>query len=353
MATVVLQLGHVDRKTGATGTTGEQALARRVAPAAARMLREAGHRPVQIFADDPVPGGDVFIAIHADGSTSPRARGCSFGFRPGLANERASRAFGAIWQVEHVAAGYPGGTRAANYTPGLSGYYALRPAARAGHDRAIVLELGFLTNQDDREWLTSPDGVDSSARAITAAVVRVHGGRLPSLAATPVTAAVLPPSPPRSWLDMVDKKELTEIVRDEVRKALAERKPVLPAFVFGSDPAQWVPWGGQLVRLQDLPERAQVERAYELPVTRLTAPSPVQRTPRRVESALPRLVRAPGTPQVYLIEADPTRTAVPDARVRRHITSHPRLLEEQARRGLHVVDPRPGDLDAPLGPPVV
>jgi len=180
VADVGLQLGHVGRTTGATGTGGccgvtEQEYVQRLFDTVAPKLRAAGHTPIKIVADPPsYPAMDVFVAFHCDGSLDARARGCTFGFRDDLSNATASKGFGNLWRAAHNAIGYPGGNRPTNSTTNLARYYALEPATRAGAGRAIVVEFGFLTNREDNDWLV--DNLDRVAEALVRTVVAVHGG---------------------------------------------------------------------------------------------------------------------------------------------------------------------------------
>lgn len=168
---VVLQMGHVARRRGATGTTGEQDYARAVCAAAAAMLRALGHESYVIGADDPVPrrGAEAFVAVHADGSTSPRAGGASFGYRAGARGETASRAMGQLWARTYQRMGWPGGFRPVNYTTALARYYGVARAIHVGIPRAIILEGGFLTNPGEARWMRGP-GIAAMAQAIVAAV---------------------------------------------------------------------------------------------------------------------------------------------------------------------------------------
>lgn len=182
VARVGCQLGHVPRTSGKTGTGGccgetEQEYVKRLFNTIEPKLQAAGHTPIKILADPPsYPAMDVFIAFHCDGNENHSARGCSFGYRKDLPNAAASKAFGDRWRAEHNAAGYPGGNRETNYTKALAGYYALGPATRAGAERAIVIECGFLTNRADNDWLI--ENVDRVANALVRTVVAFHGGTL-------------------------------------------------------------------------------------------------------------------------------------------------------------------------------
>jgi hypothetical protein len=192
VARIGCQLGHVPRKTGITGTGGEQEYVQRLFTALEPKLKAAGHTPIKILADpeDGVyPAMDAFFAFHCDGNDNHSARGCSFGFRTDLPNATASKAFGDRWRFEHAAAGYPGGNRPTNNTDDLAHYYALRPATNKGAKRAICIEFGFLTNKDDNDWLIA--NVGAVADALVRTVVAFFGGTAP---------------PPQEDLSIVDKQ---------------------------------------------------------------------------------------------------------------------------------------------------
>lgn len=163
MPTLVVQLGHCFRRTGATGTAGEQDLAAKVGAAAAKHIHgRDGWQVRQILADSPQEAyvGDAFAAVHADGSTNPTAHGASAGYRTpegqGLAH---------AWQLAYEARGWVG-FRPDNYTPGLKYYYGTGNAVAAGNRRAFIMECGFLTNPSDHAVLTAPDGPDRVALAL-------------------------------------------------------------------------------------------------------------------------------------------------------------------------------------------
>jgi N-acetylmuramoyl-L-alanine amidase len=180
MALIVVQAGHYPRKTGATGTGGldgnptEQDFTLAAANACARHLKAAGHRARVIWADPPdrnVYAGDVFVAIHCDGSTSSSARGASVGYRT-----EEGRSFAARFKRCYQAAGWTGGWRPDNYTAALAGYYGTRNAVNEGTRVAFIAEAGFLTNPGDERLLSGTAGPERFARALTAAVVEVFGG---------------------------------------------------------------------------------------------------------------------------------------------------------------------------------
>jgi hypothetical protein len=163
MPTLIVQMGHCYRKTGATGTAGEQQFATAVADACVRLLHGAGGWAVRrILADEGSASyrGDAFVAVHCDGSTSPAARGASVGYRT-----PEGQALGQAWKRAYAARGWPG-FRQDNYTAALSGYYGTGTAVAQGNRRAVIIECGFLTSPDDRALLTGPGGVDRVALAI-------------------------------------------------------------------------------------------------------------------------------------------------------------------------------------------
>ncbi len=164
MPVLVVQKGHCYRKTGATGTTGEQAYATAVAGACVRLLHGRGGWSVRsILADDDLVDyrGDAFVAIHCDGSIHPTARGASIGYR-----SRAGQLFGQAWKRAYAARGWTGGFRPDNYTAALQGYYGTGNAIAAGNTRAFIAECGFRTNSDDRALLDGDGGPERVALAI-------------------------------------------------------------------------------------------------------------------------------------------------------------------------------------------
>lgn len=163
MPILVVQMGHCYRKSGATGTTGEQDYATRVATACRNLLHGRGGWTVRtILADDALSlyRGDAFAAIHCDGSTSAAARGASIGYR-----NAEGQAFGQAWKRAYDARGWDG-FRPDNYTAALSGYYGTGNAVNQGNKRAVILECGFRTNDADRALLDGPGGPERVALSI-------------------------------------------------------------------------------------------------------------------------------------------------------------------------------------------
>lgn len=161
MPTLIIQKGHCYRKTGATGTTGEQAYVTRVADACHALLNGVGGWVVRpTLADVNDYSGSAFVAIHCDGSGSPSARGASVGYRT-----PEGQKFGQAWKVAYARRGWTG-FRPDNYTNALADYYGTRKAVRAGTRRAIVIECGFRTSPEDRALLDGPGGPERVALAI-------------------------------------------------------------------------------------------------------------------------------------------------------------------------------------------
>ena len=164
MNTLVAQCGHVPRTSGKTGTAGEQDMARSVASWLAR-TQPAGWALKVIDADPPSTDsyrGHAFVAIHGDGNNDRLVHGASVGYRSG------GRALGSAWKAAYAAQGWSGGWKPDNYTANLSGYYGTGKAALAGNTRAIVVEVGMMTNRSDRAWIDAHH--EAIARSIWAAV---------------------------------------------------------------------------------------------------------------------------------------------------------------------------------------
>ena len=151
MASMVVQRGHYPRSRGATGTSGPRGSEQQFAVELSNRIRprveSLGHRCIVVGADDPIPASDVFVALHQDGSTNPKARGASIGYPPSSAD---SARYGAIFKRLYAVAGWPGGWRPDNYTSALANYYAFR---RTTAPVRLLVEHGFATNPQDADWM--------------------------------------------------------------------------------------------------------------------------------------------------------------------------------------------------------
>lgn len=166
VALVVVQMGHCYRRRGGTGVPGEQLFSRRAADACRRTLTGRDHRVRVIRADDPegAYGGDVFVAVHCDGSVDPAARGAGVGYES-TSGRRIARAFA----YAYAAQGWRG-FRPDNYSDAIKHYYGLTLARDQGVRYAFVVEAGFLTNPEDRRVLESDAGPAMLAVAVAQAV---------------------------------------------------------------------------------------------------------------------------------------------------------------------------------------
>ncbi len=139
-----------------------------------------------------VPPGydaDVFVAIHADGSTSRVARGYKVA-TPWRTSAASAALADALALAYSKATGLP---RDGAITFNMRGYYAFNfrrhEHAVAMTTPAVILEMGFLTNAADRKILY--DRADSVAKGITNGIVAYLNTRDPSDG-----AALLPPNFP-------------------------------------------------------------------------------------------------------------------------------------------------------------
>lgn len=165
--TLVVQMGHVPRTTGATGTSGggvtEQQYARLVASACQRHLHGRGDWSVRVIdADVPTASyrGDAFVAIHCDGGGAS-AHGAAVGHQSEPGRAAAQR-----FKTAYVARGWDRGLLADNHTANLHFYYGVADAIDVKNATAWIVECGFLTNAEDRARLTEPGGPDRVALAI-------------------------------------------------------------------------------------------------------------------------------------------------------------------------------------------
>lgn len=145
---IIVQLGHVGRKKGATGTFREIEFTTKLGEAMELLLKGSGLKFRIMQADNwqkPEPNKTkIFFAIHGDGSTNKNARGFSCGYLLGT-NQRFK---------DEMAISYKQLTgfqqRPDNYTVGLKNYYGYKHILA---DFYLVLEHGFLTSEIERGWL--------------------------------------------------------------------------------------------------------------------------------------------------------------------------------------------------------
>lgn len=176
MAVVVVQMGHVPRKSGATGTWREQELTRKIGRELRARLIKAGHDAHLMGADDalPVPRGDVFVALHGDSGNAKIAgpgrstkRGASVGF-PSSDSGKLAKA----WKKAHKEAGFPGGFLKNNHTVNMSQYYMWDKTGRFKH--RYLAEHATLTNSADEAWIFAH--IKRAAKAHVDAINQVLNG---------------------------------------------------------------------------------------------------------------------------------------------------------------------------------
>jgi len=166
MPTLVVQMVHSGRTSGATGAPGERDFTEAAGAACQRLLSGRNGWSVRLIAADVAATsyrGDGFAAIHADGSVNPSVRGASYGHQS-TEGRVAAEAWRAAWQGS-----YHGPWNPPNYTTNLAQYYGVRNAVSVGNRRAFILEAGTITNAEDRALLTSPAGLEALARSVGSA----------------------------------------------------------------------------------------------------------------------------------------------------------------------------------------
>lgn len=170
---IVVQMGHVPRTSGATGTYREQEFNKLVGPRLRDALKSVGHNVTLIGADDAVPSCDVFVALHCDGNANKAMRGGSVGYPSDDSNSPSGR-LASAWKRHHQAGGYPGGFHPDNYTSGLRYYYGFR---KSNATFEFLAEHGTTTNPDDEAWLFS--NIDACVKAHVDAIGEVVGHPIP------------------------------------------------------------------------------------------------------------------------------------------------------------------------------
>jgi hypothetical protein len=173
---VAIQIGHyknselppeLSRLVGSTGTSGggrkEVDLNNDISQRVARLLRAQGVEVELLPATVPTGyNADAFIAIHADGNASTRARGFKISTRwssqvaeqDGILVQKLTEAYSA-------ATGLP---EDSNVTRNMRGYYAYSPRRATWRlsnlTPGAIVEMGFMTNATDRAMMfNQPDRV--------------------------------------------------------------------------------------------------------------------------------------------------------------------------------------------------
>jgi len=162
-----------------------------IAERTARLLEEAGYE-VDVLPATVPPGyrADLFISIHADGSTDTRISG----YRSAAPrNDRTGRSAAFAQHVDRVYGEVTGMRYYPVITRRMTNYYAFnsRRFDHAIHPEtvAIIIETGFLTNPGDRSVLVN------SADLIATALARAVTSYGEIVAATGWPTAPVPPEP--------------------------------------------------------------------------------------------------------------------------------------------------------------
>ena len=153
---IIIQMGHVGRTSGSTGTYREQEFNKDLGYAINHILKDNKKLKYRLMgADDWLSSQPnkctVFFSIHGDGSTNKQAAGFSCGFKIDTNQdfkEKLAVSYGNLCKFTR---------RKDNYTSGLRLYYSWTPTttrpARVSAMYTCLLEHGFLTNDIEREWL--------------------------------------------------------------------------------------------------------------------------------------------------------------------------------------------------------
>lgn len=163
---VLIQAGHVKPREpgfgGGTGTAGEATFAHAVQHYLVPFLRRDGHFEVTHAHGDLPDGwhGELFLALHADGSGNAGAKGYSFGYPTGDERRGTSVRFARLLAEEYER--IPGAPRhrSDNYTAALRQYYGWY---RVRAPACVLVEHGFMTNRDERAWLEASERLIAQA----------------------------------------------------------------------------------------------------------------------------------------------------------------------------------------------
>ena len=179
---ITVQMGHVPRTRGATGTVDEQAFTSALGAALDVKLAAAGWQAEIIEADPPgraYPDTDLFLAVHCDGNDDEDVGSASFFYPPRAAD--LSWDWGLRWAAAHQSiAGYPFGFRDPNYVArvGLF-FYAWRasrlPEEATNADVCLLVEHFFATNPAEHAWAWAPGRIDMMADAHVAGLAAWNG----------------------------------------------------------------------------------------------------------------------------------------------------------------------------------
>ncbi len=155
MPKIIIQKGHkrpFPWNNFGTGAGGERELAEAVAgPLMSEMLARGWNVSVVPSLFNYSEEADVFISLHADGSSTSTVRGFSIGYHPDLDNAPASKALALRLADHYKTMIKPLRTPPFNYTRNQMYYYAFKRLVNV--EAVILLEMGFMSNPQERTFL--------------------------------------------------------------------------------------------------------------------------------------------------------------------------------------------------------
>ncbi len=179
---ITIQMGHVPRTSGSTGTVREQEFTKQLGVTLYFKLHALGWETHLVNADPPgrdYPDTKYFLALHCDGSSNSNVGSASFFYPPRDADE--SWNWGMLWAGAHqTVADYPFGFRKPNYVSSVStGFYAWRksrvPDNATPADICLLVEHYFATNPKEAAWAWTPGRIDKMADAHVTALGKLAG----------------------------------------------------------------------------------------------------------------------------------------------------------------------------------
>jgi hypothetical protein len=161
---LIIQMGHIGRTSGFTGTAGEQAFTKALGASLYKRFTGSNIKVRLMGADNwvsPQPNKTLlFFALHADGSVNPGARGISVGY-PELSNSVFAYHIKSNYKI---LTGF--NSRPDNYTKGLKNYYAWR-YRHVQADYYCLLEHGFMSNTIERDYMNNHIGEITDCHFVT------------------------------------------------------------------------------------------------------------------------------------------------------------------------------------------
>jgi N-acetylmuramoyl-L-alanine amidase len=132
------------------------------------VFREIDWRPLQAIED----GADVFLSIHIN-SAAPAAHGSEAWISAAGYHKRVSEKIGQMILARLAAVGL----KSRGIKPDTANRHGRLGVLRGfdNHGPAVLLEVGFISNEHDRKLLTNPESLEVIAVQIAAAVCKNQG----------------------------------------------------------------------------------------------------------------------------------------------------------------------------------